>query len=126
MTLTYSSRDARSRFYLAGLAALSLASASPFTQAAPPGLFDAAPSIKVSYADLDLTKAAGADTLYKRIQRAARMVCRDSASPFEIGRGRKFRKCYEAALDTAVSDVSSPLLTARHDGVKSRRTAARR
>jgi UrcA family protein len=126
MTLTDSTRDTHSRFYITGLAAVFLASASSFTPAAPLEQFDAAPSIKVSFADLDLNKTAGVDALYKRIQRAARMVCRDSTSPFDIGRARKFRKCYEAAIDTAVTDVRSPLLTARHDGDKSKRTAARR
>jgi UrcA family protein len=126
MTFTHSARDTRSRFSIVCLAGVLLASAASFTSAAPLERFDAAPSIKVSFADLDLNKPAGVDALYKRIQRAARMVCHDSASPFDVGRAGKFRKCYNAAVDTAVSDVSSPLLTARHDGNKSRRTAARR
>jgi len=36
---------------------------------------DAAPSIKVSYGDLDLTNAQGAHTLHARVTAAARQVC---------------------------------------------------
>jgi UrcA family protein len=126
MNTPHASRDGQSRFYVVCLATVLLASAASFTSAAPLEKFDAAPSVKVHFGDLDLTKPAGVDTLYRRIQQAARMVCRDSASPYEIGRARVFRKCYDTAIDTAVSDVSAPLLTARHDGNKSKRTAARR
>jgi UrcA family protein len=36
---------------------------------------DAAPSIKVSYGDLDLTNEQGAHTLHARVTAAARQVC---------------------------------------------------
>jgi UrcA family protein len=41
------------------------------------------PSVTVRYADLDLSRVAGAQTLYKRIKGAARSVCGDQGRRIE-------------------------------------------
>jgi UrcA family protein len=72
---------------------------------------DALPSRRVSYADLDISKPAGAKVLYGRIVRAARAVCQYNPSdPF--GTGPSITHCVDHAIDTAVKDVGSPALSA--------------
>jgi UrcA family protein len=68
----------------------------------------------VSFADLDLSKPAGAQTLYKRIQKAARHVCGPTDKYTYITPRKAFRECYEAAVADAVAQVDRPSLTALH------------
>jgi UrcA family protein len=68
----------------------------------------------VSYADLDLSKPAGAQTLYKRIKAAARSVCGPvDQYTFQMP-SRVFRACFEQAIADAVAQVDRPSLTALH------------
>lgn len=62
----------------------------------------------VRFADLDLTRPAGARELYQRIRYAARNVCETYD---HLGRDRD---CVEQAIARAVGDVGVPLLTTRH------------
>ena len=57
------------------LAALTACMAVGLADVAHSATPDAAPSIKVSYGDLDLTNAQGAHTLHTRVTAAARQVC---------------------------------------------------
>ena len=61
----------------------------------------------VRLADLDLSTAVGAETLYGRIKEAARVVCRHES-------GRPEYECRARAIDNAVRDVGSPLLASIH------------
>jgi UrcA family protein len=73
-----------------------------------------AKSIKVSYADLDLSTQAGAATLYSRIRGAARQVCGDEGTSYTdhaIWKG-----CFKRAVGDAVATVNNPRLTALHQG----------
>ena len=65
------------------------------------------PTKTVSFRDLDLSTANGAETLYERIRAAARVVCR-GAEPAEI------HACRSQAIDDAVTGVGSPLLSSVH------------
>jgi UrcA family protein len=67
------------------------------------------PRAVVRFADLDLTRPAGAQELYRRIQKAARVVC---AAYGSIGYDRS---CADHAVERAVAEVDAPLLTARLD-----------
>ena len=72
---------------------------------------DALPTQKVSYADLDISKPAGAKALYGRIVAAARHVC--ALSGFrDMGTMQWVNKCTDQAIDKAVKDVGSPALSA--------------
>ena len=62
----------RSFHWLTAPAVLSLVLAAGQALA---GSTDDPPTVTVSFADLDLSKPAGAETLYQRIQAAARTVC---------------------------------------------------
>ena len=66
----------------------------------------------VRFADLDLTRAAGAQELYRRIQQAARDVCQPdgSAAGYQSG----YLECRSSAIAHAVTDVGAPLLTEHH------------
>ena len=76
---------------------------------ASPALADEATrSVRVSYADLNLTTQAGAATLYGRIRSAARQVC-----GYE---GPSFTSCFKKAVGDAVAQVNSPQLTALYQG----------
>lgn len=76
--------------------------------------------VKVSFAELDLSKPAGARVLYRRLQNAASRVCgaRDSITY----NSRSTRECYDTALSNAVMDVNSPLLSQIH-GIQMERVA---
>jgi UrcA family protein len=80
------------------------------------GLPSSAESVTVSYADLDLSKMAGARTLYRRIASAARGVCGEDGRRIE--EQIQWRSCYQGAIADAVAAVNSPLLTAVQGGQK--------
>ena len=65
----------------------------------------------VKFGDLDLTRPAGVQELYRRIEHAARDVC----DPYVPGRhavSMSYRDCMDQAIGRAVADVDVPLLTA--------------
>lgn len=66
---------------------------------------------EVSFSDLDLSRTAGANTLYTRIQRAARNVCEVNTVPNPQALLLE-RKCMAKAMDDAVRSVDDPNLTA--------------
>jgi UrcA family protein len=72
---------------------------------------DALPSKRVSYADLDISKPAGAKVLYGRIVRAAKEVCQFNGFG-TLGAARLTDRCVDQAIDNAVKDVGSPALSA--------------
>src|SRR5215831_13085716 len=67
----------------------------------------------VKYGDLDLSRPQGAQTLYRRLQLAAKSVCAPLDGR-ELKRQTKFQNCMKEAIDTAVIDVDQPLLTQYH------------
>ncbi len=66
---------------------------------------------RVSYADLDLTRDAGAAALYSRIHFAARQVCEPVSATWTWKVIEPARRCIEAAITRAVADVNAPALT---------------
>src|SRR5829696_5194689 len=79
---------------------------SAATLAAPSRVGDVA-TATVKFADLDISTADGAQTLYERIATAARSVCRDA--DFKV-----VRDCRARAIADAVKGVGRPLLSAAH------------
>jgi UrcA family protein len=79
-------------------------------------------SINVSYMAADLTQPEGARSLYLRIQRAARVVCREPDIR-ELAAHTAYERCYERAVDDAVAKVDATALTALHRS-KTQRSAA--
>lgn len=73
-----------------------------------------APTMTVSFAELDITKPQGLKVLYSRIENAARIVCGVEHSPQLLERTRHARTCYTTAVDDAVRQINRPTLTALH------------
>jgi UrcA family protein len=96
-------------FFLCGALALSALQAT--ARAADAGL----PKQRVSYADLDISKPAGAKVLYSRIVAAANRVCGFDGS-MDMATKRWVQVCTDRAIDNAVRDVDSPALSALHPG----------
>ena len=78
----------------------------------PTAAADALPTRRVSYADLDISKPAGAKTLYHRIDAAARQVCEPTGKG--IGAAEQNRACIKQAIDLAVRRVDSAALSELH------------
>jgi len=68
------------------------------------------PSKTVKFDDLNITTAAGAKVLYRRIQAAAIEVCPASYS-YSLRMEQAQRACVDHAIDNAVKSVNSPALT---------------
>jgi UrcA family protein len=92
-----------------GFAAAALCALSSSVQA------EDVPSKTVKFQDLDITKPAGAKTLYGRIRAAARDVCDASTSGDPILKPA-MHACMETAIDNAVRKVNAPALTALRFG----------
>jgi UrcA family protein len=65
--------------------------------------------VKVKYADLDVSRASGAATLYKRIQGAAETVCRQLKNP-DLYYRKLFYACMREAMSNAINRVNQPVL----------------
>jgi UrcA family protein len=71
------------------------------------------PTVTVDYSDLNLTTDAGIKALYRRLQIAAKQVCR-SFEGHEIGGATQRRACYNQALSDAVAKVNVEMLSVLH------------
>lgn len=70
----------------------------------------------VSYRDLDVSSAAGAQILYSRIKRAARTLCDPEARRLRppLSRAQRIVQCERVAVDAAVAGANLEGLTAVH------------
>lgn len=71
-------------------------------------------SVTVHYGDLNLQTQAGLQTLYARLQAAARQVC-PSEGATTLSAGMSSRACRKDALSAAVGDAGIPALAALHE-----------
>jgi UrcA family protein len=111
----------QSNFALAALSAASLtlgasgalaqgATVSEVVVQAPHRVADsAAPTEKVSYADLDIGSSAGAHVLISRIQTAAKHVC--AIEKGDMPENATYAACLNTAASNAVRDVASPTVS---------------
>ena len=96
---------------LSALGAFLIVGASGAAYAAEPA--DAAPAVKVSYADLNLASAQGNSTLYARIVSAARQVCNSQDVDIrDLQRFSAAQACEANAITQAVSAAHSQQLAA--------------
>jgi UrcA family protein len=72
-----------------------------------------AKTVRVSYADLNVNSSAGTAVLYRRIRRAAEVVCdaTDKGDPVYM---RVRQQCVRWAIDHAIGQVNLPTLAALH------------
>ena len=72
------------------------------------------PAVRVHFADLNPSTAAGARALYDRIADAAQSVCGPVFSLWDANAHRTWKACYRATIDHTVSKINRPELTALH------------
>jgi UrcA family protein len=97
--------------FVAPFAALLLLAGQSAVGHADPAAPDA---VKVSYADLDLRDPAGAERLYKRLDQTARQVCGSPTLANSAIIAPGYKACVVEAVERAVAEVDSPLLSAYH------------
>lgn len=85
--------------------ALALAAGVPSAHAQPEQR-----QIAVRYADLDISRPAGAEVLIDRIRLVARSVCGAEADIRDIARFRAQTTCQHEAMETAIRSLHSPLV----------------
>ncbi len=95
------------------LAALAFTSLSAIAQAQSADVV----KIEVSYADLNLSNAAGASTMLARIRAAATQACGGRPAMHDLRTASAYRSCVRTAVRNAVADLNaaqvSALYTAR-------------
>lgn len=96
---------------LAALAAATALLVPTATQA------DQRPSVRVSYADLNLTSEVGQNKLQGRIFYASEQVC-DSAFPLELSFKRTARVCRDATIADVQPAFEAAVASARHPSVE--------
>ena len=94
-------------------AALPLAGAALAGSALPNDKAADAPSVLVSYSDLNLQTPAGAQSLHRRLEAAARSVCPDEYSR-DLRAAATGRECIAQAVARAVAAVAQPQLAQVH------------
>jgi UrcA family protein len=65
---------------------------------------------KVSYADLNVTRAEGVTTLYKRVHSAAENVCHPLESR-DLTQQSQWRACVRSSISQAIAQINVPALT---------------
>jgi UrcA family protein len=68
----------------------------------------------VYVADLDLGREPDAQVLYERIRYAARTICSTEEPSFDAQKRQHWQECVKSAVDDAVEQTDSLLLTAVH------------
>lgn len=91
----------------AAIAATVLSFAAFATQAATPAEVE---SVTVQFADLNLDREAGLDTLYKRIRIAAKRVCSAHQSQMLVSK-QAYASCINLAVTTAVAQINRPAVS---------------
>ena len=74
-----------------------------------------ADSVRVTFSDLDLGTVKGAKTLFMRLQDAAKQVCGDPFEAVDLTDHFEAERCQQSAIENAVLQLHSPLLTTRYD-----------
>lgn len=103
------------RGIIATVAVLALSGPAIASDATESGLKGQA--VKVSYADLNLEKEAGAKVLYRRLQQASKQACgvQPLAIAGSVGALSKMQSCYRETLAASVQKVDSAELTRIHE-----------
>ena len=96
-------------FTAAALAGLALANGADAGQSASA---DTAPSVRVNYADLNISDAAGAKALMLRLKSAAAEVCGYYSDGWDVTTAGAVRRCMTAAVKDAVAQVDQKQLAA--------------
>ncbi len=102
------------QYLMVAAGVLALAGPALARPAAVHELDSGALSATVTYADLDLHSAKGAQALLQRVRNASRLVCHaaEPSTPMQLDRTQTFRACVRSSLDRAVTILDAPMVTA--------------
>lgn len=100
------------RVMVSAIATLALASALLAPRTTYADDVDQRPTAAVRYGDLNLNTASGVDTLFRRIQLAAREVCKEYEPRGSLAPSAAHHSCMSNAISGAVRSVGSPSLAA--------------
>jgi UrcA family protein len=95
---------------------LAIASAAVLAFAAPAFAQSQPESRVVTYGELDVNSAAGADTLIRRIDNAAEQVCGVNDGRTNTRQAQINRACEVETTDNGVYDTGNPVVIARYEG----------
>jgi UrcA family protein len=76
-----------------------------------------AQSVRVSYADLDLTRVEGVTTLTVRLEKAIDKVCGRIDASRPLNTYRTVKTCRIDAMNKAIASIDAPLLTKQFAGL---------
>lgn len=98
-----------SKLLFAALVTSAVATAPAFAEAPN----EEGPSVRVSYAGLDLSNPADAEVVMHRLNIAARTVCGGvpAARSHVLSERAAYLTCHDETLDNAVASAHQPLLT---------------
>jgi UrcA family protein len=96
----------------ASLLSLALSAAAVPAMAASQDSDTAVVSIKVSYADLDVSSRAGAATLLARINAAATQACGGAPDRLNLSQSSIYDYCKARAVTAAIDTVHAPQVSA--------------
>jgi UrcA family protein len=99
---------------IAGAGLASLASA-PSSARAQPASNSESVSVRINFADLNLSSQQGARAMMGRIQGAARSICGDPSSMVDLGERARSETCIDQTVDDAVRSLGSPTVAALRD-----------
>ena len=97
-----------SRLMVLAIAAMTLVGAAPVAARS----LDDSVSVFVRYRDLDISKSAGAETLLRRIDKAAVQICGGKPDQRLLGERLAFKKCRASTIDRSVAALNAPMVTA--------------
>jgi UrcA family protein len=98
---------------LAAAAALGLAVSAQASPTVSPSSQADQTSVRVSIADLDLSKDVGSTTARQRILRAASFICGDETQQAGLSRYLLYRACVKATAGDAVATLDAQIASAR-------------
>ncbi len=91
---------------------VAIATAAVFVPSGYAGTSMTQASVRVSYADLNLSGAAGTQTLHSRLKQASRHVCGALPSPRQIAATARYQACMREAVTRAYAEIDSPAMVA--------------
>ena len=94
---------------------ITLAAAATFAFAAPAAAQTPGERFqtRISYADLDLADASGADAMINRLRQAARQECGWRAGPMSLDQRRRTTACSSAFVQKGVIRLENPAVARR-------------
>jgi UrcA family protein len=93
---------------IAALAIIASCFAAPAALAKP---VERSETVRISYADLDLSKPAGVEVLMRRVSQAVDKICGSRPRLSQIAANVRFEVCRDDTTKRAITSIDNPMLT---------------